>query len=199
VEAPSGQVTLVWTAPGDDGFSGEALRYDLRWSLAPIREANFLQATAVAGMPRPARPGSRQKFVVTRLIPEQTYYFALKTVDESGNWSGISNVARGVARGGQTASAPAPRLELATPYPNPARSGAAFEVTLPREGRVHLEVFDSSGRRVKTLAYGDYGPGTQSFRWDLTGPAGERLEDGLYWVRLATRDGVRSSRFAIAR
>src|SRR5207249_2062391 len=34
--------------------------------------------------------------LVTGLLPCRTYYFAIKTMDEVGNWSGISNVASAI-------------------------------------------------------------------------------------------------------
>ena len=85
-------VQLTWTAPGDDGGLGTAALYDLRWSSAPITSANFAAATAVAGLSVPLVAGTSQSTVVTGLTPGTQYYFALKSSDEAGNWSGLSNV-----------------------------------------------------------------------------------------------------------
>jgi hypothetical protein len=87
-------LTLAWTAPGDDGSLGQATRYDIRWSTAPITDANFGAATAVTGLPAPANSGSRQTLVVRGLSKGTTYYFALKTTDDAGNVSPLSNVVR---------------------------------------------------------------------------------------------------------
>jgi len=85
-------VTLAWTAPGDDGTSGQASRYDLRWSTAPIVTlADFAQATAVTGLPAPQPAGGPESFAVGGLTPQTSYWFALVTYDESGNGSGLSN------------------------------------------------------------------------------------------------------------
>ncbi len=92
--AAASSVTLAWTSPGDDGVMGRATRYDLRKSAAPIHSGNFLQASAVALVPAPAAPGSAETFQVTGLLQGQTYYFALRTLDEAGNASVLSNVAR---------------------------------------------------------------------------------------------------------
>lgn len=87
-------VTLAWTAPGDDSLSGQATRYDLRWSRSPIATpADFAIATPVAGAPLPAFAGSTQGATVAGLTPATTYWFALRTEDESGNVSALSNVA----------------------------------------------------------------------------------------------------------
>jgi hypothetical protein len=92
--AGADSVQLAWTAPGDDGSVGTASLYDLRMSQAPISDANWSAATAIAGMPAPLVAGTQQKFTVHGLTNGTTYYFAIKTRDDAGNWSGLSNVAR---------------------------------------------------------------------------------------------------------
>lgn len=86
-------VNLQWTAPGDDGTTGTACLYDLRFSLLPIvNDADFDAAVPVANPPLPSPPGEFDQMFVGGLAPSITYYFAIKTVDEAGNWSGLSNV-----------------------------------------------------------------------------------------------------------
>ena len=85
-------VLLRWTAPGDDGSSGTASQYDIRYSTATITAANFSSATAVLAPPTPQSAGNTQTFVVSGLTSETTYFFAIKTADEVPNWSNISNV-----------------------------------------------------------------------------------------------------------
>lgn len=86
-------VTLTWTAPGDDGHTGQASQYDIRYATFPINAENFSTATAVVNPPAPQIAGSEETFVVTGLNPDTLYYFALKTADEIPNWSEISNIA----------------------------------------------------------------------------------------------------------
>jgi hypothetical protein len=84
--------TLSWTAVGDDSLSGTASSYEIRYSTTPITTSSFTSATAVTGAPVPAAPGTSQSVVARGLSRQVTYYFALKTVDDSGNRSAISNV-----------------------------------------------------------------------------------------------------------
>lgn len=86
-------VTLTWTAPGDDGSSGTATSYDVRYSTSAITEANWGSATQASGEPSPHAAGTDESFTVTGLDPNTTYYFAIKTSDEVGNTSAISNIA----------------------------------------------------------------------------------------------------------
>jgi hypothetical protein len=83
---------LYWTAPGDDGSSGTATTYDIRYRTdAAITSGNWDTATQVTGEPSPSVAGSSENFTVTGLSGGTTYYFAIKTADEVPNWSGVSN------------------------------------------------------------------------------------------------------------
>ena len=84
--------TLSWTAPGDDGSTGTAASYDLRYATFPITEASWDTATQATGAPAPKAGGSAETFTVLGLLPDTEYYFAIKTADEWPNVSAISNV-----------------------------------------------------------------------------------------------------------
>ncbi len=84
---------LNWTAPGDDGNTGTASTYDIRYSTSPINAGNFASATAATGEPSPSSAGSNETFILNGLSPATTYYVAMRTADDVPNWSGISNVA----------------------------------------------------------------------------------------------------------
>ena len=88
--ASSSQLRLSWTATGDDGTTGTATSYDIRYSTSPITSANFAAVTAVTG-PSPAPSGSTESLTVTGLSGNTTYYFAMKVKDEAANESGLSN------------------------------------------------------------------------------------------------------------
>jgi hypothetical protein len=85
-------VDLSWTATGDDGNTGRATNYDVRYSTSTITAANWSSATQAGGEPSPGNPGATENFTVTGLQSGTTYYFAVKVLDETGNESTISNV-----------------------------------------------------------------------------------------------------------
>jgi len=95
-----GEIDLSWTAPGDDGNTGTAASYNLRYADSPITESNWDQAATAAGVPAPQPAGASEQFTVTGLTSGHTYYFALRTSDEVPNESDLSNVPSAAAAGG---------------------------------------------------------------------------------------------------
>jgi len=89
-------LTFVWTASGDDGTTGTASHYDIRYGKNSLADSTaFLSATQVPGctalIPLPA--GTSESWTTTiNLECNQTYYFAMRVGDEIINWSPISNV-----------------------------------------------------------------------------------------------------------
>lgn len=104
-------VTLGWTNTGDDGTSGTAAYHDIRYSTSPITSSNWASATRVLGVfaPEPfdsgASDGNKDYFTVTGLDANTTYYLAMRSGDESGNESGLSNVIQMTTDGALTANA----------------------------------------------------------------------------------------------
>jgi hypothetical protein len=96
----AGSVDLSWTAPGDDGNTGTASTYIVRYNTTQITEANWDSSADVIGEPSPGPAESAESMSMSGLTPGQTYYFALKAQDEVPNISGISNVALAQAEGG---------------------------------------------------------------------------------------------------
>jgi formylglycine-generating enzyme required for sulfatase activity len=84
-------VTLTWTAPGDDGTTGQAEAYEMRWLNSRITEPDWMAATVAGPMPVPGPAGTHETTVLRGVSTGAMRYFALKTRDESGNWSVISN------------------------------------------------------------------------------------------------------------
>ena len=177
----SSSLTLEWTSPGDDGTIGVATRYELRYSKSPITMDNFWQATPAQDLPPPGMAGQHEKVKIRGLEPDQRYYFAIRTVDDQNNWSGLSNVV------GKTAPAPTVEssrfpLAMSAPFPNPARNAVALLLSLPEASDVVVEVMDLFGRRVKTLVYGPMPAGESPVRWNLEDRWGVPLPFGSYWV-----------------
>ncbi|HMI30552.1 MAG TPA: hypothetical protein VK527_02350 [Candidatus Limnocylindrales bacterium] len=93
--APAPRVTLLWTAPGDDGAMGRAAIYTMRYSrhyLGADTLTWWIGGTPVTGLPKPAPSGAPDSVEVTLPAWGTTYQFVLTACDEAGNCSGWSNV-----------------------------------------------------------------------------------------------------------
>lgn len=84
--------TLQWTAVGDDGLAGKSARYIVHYSTSLINDANFDSAANFKNTLIPKPSGSIESLTVNGLEPATTYYIAIKSLDNVGNPSAISNV-----------------------------------------------------------------------------------------------------------
>ncbi|MFH1144937.1 MAG: fibronectin type III domain-containing protein [Candidatus Eisenbacteria bacterium] len=84
-------ITLQWTAPADNGPSGMADSYDLRYGEAPLTGSAW-DSALVAVAPAPLSAGTSQNAKISGLHPATRYYFALRSEDDSANESELSNV-----------------------------------------------------------------------------------------------------------
>jgi formylglycine-generating enzyme required for sulfatase activity len=92
VDVGDSTVTLTWTAPGDDGAAGKAEAYEVRWLNRTIVEVyDWTEGTVVGPLPNPGVAGTQETAVVRGVPGGGWRYFGLKSRDEAGNWSIISN------------------------------------------------------------------------------------------------------------
>jgi len=70
-------------------------------------------------------------------------------------------------------------FELQQNHPNPFEEHSVISFSLPSEKHVLLELFDTTGRKVQTLANSTFGPGSHT-----VGVEAKQLEPGLYSYRL---------------
>jgi hypothetical protein len=196
VKLAAGSVALHWTAPGDDLMLGAAVRYDLRYSTRSITASNFAQATPVSGLQRPSWGGAKERYTVSNLTPNVTYYFAIRSQDDRGNWSQISNV---VVRAASTLAATNAGMPLSfsAPWPNPAASSVRFGFTLPAAAPVQIDVFDLAGRHVGEVARTTGDPGRNEISWSLRDSRGNRLQPAVYLVRARIGERTWTHRLAV--
>jgi hypothetical protein len=124
----SNSCTLTWTAPGDDGSSGTASQYDIRYSTSITTTGNWDSATQATGEPAPQIAGTTQTMTVTGLSPSNNYYFAMKTADEVPNWSGLSNTAPGTISAGTSENSPDIEFKINRIDPDPPIAGQDLTV-----------------------------------------------------------------------
>ena len=86
-------INLTWSAPGDDGATGTATTYLVRYATTAVTsESAWSAATAVTtGVPTPASAGTTQTQSVTGLTANTAYFFAVRARDEVSNLGALSN------------------------------------------------------------------------------------------------------------
>lgn len=194
-----GTVTLAWTAPGDDSLIGTATAYDLRYFSIPINSTNFFTSFRVTAEPTPITGGKTQTFTVHGLTPGAYYYFAIRTLDDAGNWSALSNVLRAQATYAVGVDDAPLELSFSNPFPNPARGVASFSIALPAAGTVDVRAYDISGRLVRTLLSRPQPAGRSTLSWDLRDDDDRALGAGMYLVRARLGDRTFVRRVTVTR
>jgi len=76
-------------------------------------------------------------------------------------------------------------FSLSPPYPNPFNSSANIEFAIPRDGPVHVVIFDLLGREVATLVDETRRAGVHRVAWNANAAA-----SGVYFVRMNSADFV---------
>lgn len=85
-------VTLTWTAAGEDGAVGAAHATFVYRDDDPISISNFRHADRIDRLDgAPAAGGSPQSLVIEGLAYDTTYHFAVRSLDDWRNSSGLSN------------------------------------------------------------------------------------------------------------
>jgi hypothetical protein len=147
----------------------------------------------------------------TRIIGTGTFPQALATVskihfrhdlapytqvpDDATGELGIDHIllTNGTVGVGDGPAAPIARgIQLAAPYPNPARGPVTFAFTQFSSAPASIEILDVTGRRVRAVQLGEAGPGPRTWMWDGLDDAGRRVAPGAYHVRVFGPDGGES-------
>jgi flagellar hook assembly protein FlgD len=88
-------------------------------------------------------------------------------------------------------------MALAQNYPNPFNPTTMITFTVPgaagEKKHAAVEIFDTRGKRVRTLFEGELEPGTHAMSWNGRTSSGESTGSGIYLYRLSV-DGESVSR-----
>ena len=102
---------------------------------------------------------------------------------------------------GSLAAINAPKLVLALHenFPNPFNPITHIKFDLPKAGHVRLDVFDVSGRLVRTLVDEDRAAASHRVTWDGTDNRGARAASGAYYYRLQTGNSVITNKMMLVK
>ena len=91
------------------------------------------------------------------------------------------------------------QFRLSPNYPNPFNAGTIIPFALADHGPVRMTVYNSVGRRVRTLVDGELPAGAHQAAWDGRDEGGEEVASGVYLVRLRAGSGTATRRLLLLR
>ncbi len=86
------------------------------------------------------------------------------------------------------------RFKVSNAYPNPFNSTTRVTVTLPQAGTIRADLYDITGRLVRTLVNGTLNTGAHNVVVD-----GDGLASGIYLLRIANGNDVRARKLVLVK
>lgn len=84
-------------------------------------------------------------------------------------------------------------------YPNPFNSSTIIPITLFREAEVEVEIFDLTGRKIRSLVNGKMAAGTQRIVWEGDNDAGKPVASGMYFYRIRSGKVIRTGKMVLVK
>jgi hypothetical protein len=100
---------------------------------------------------------------------------------------------------GIKASEGPPTFDLFPPVPNPGRGVAEFRFYLSTSTEVVIEIYDVTGRPVKSDRLGTLDRGQNRYLFNGVNDAGSTVPSGVYFARVSVGGLVRTQKFVISR
>lgn len=84
-------------------------------------------------------------------------------------------------------------------YPNPFNPSTTIPFSLGRESAVSVDIFDCSGRHVRSLYHGRLPVGSYKLHWNGRDSSGHQVASGVYFVRMRSAGVTRSRKIVLLR
>jgi hypothetical protein len=88
-------------------------------------------------------------------------------------------------------------FQLRQNYPNPFNPLTEIKYSVPQRGKVRIEIYALSGRRIRTLVDGTMPPGERFVTWDGTDESGRRVVSGVYLCRMTAGEFTRTIKMTV--
>lgn len=166
---------LAWTATGDDGSSGMAASYDIRYSTGPITSSTWPDAAQANGEPLPKAAGSGENFSLVGLSSATRYFIAIRVIDEAGNASSLSPVITlTTSQSPGNPPPPEPKVILLAPVAGQCfEHGSAMSISWTIENADHAALSVTTDGGVTTPVFGS---------WFFMQDAGQALVTSYSWT-----------------
>jgi hypothetical protein len=82
-------------------------------------------------------------------------------------------------------------------YPNPATNMTTISFSLSQSRQMNIQVFDMTGRLIKTLAEAKMETGAHQLIWDLRDERGRPVNSGIYFVRINSGNSIETKKLSV--
>jgi flagellar hook assembly protein FlgD len=82
-------------------------------------------------------------------------------------------------------------------YPNPFNDRVTIGYSIAEKGKMLLEIFDITGRRVSILQDALQEAGTYELHWDATDASGQQVISGIYLCRIQSGGFVKTEKMIL--
>ncbi len=90
-------------------------------------------------------------------------------------------------------------MNLSQNMPNPVRGNTTINYSVAKSGHVTLNVYDMSGKLVKTLINGNVNAGTHSVVWNRTDNSNNKVAGGVYFYKMNANNGTLTKKMIVVK
>lgn len=159
-------------------YAGYALAIANDNSPPPSKSEHSLLKTAMSGG---GRPGAQEQYRSNGTLGQPLPVGSASTSDyqlQAGFWAGARLPFSDVPEARQS--------NLGQNFPNPFNPATSIPYFLAEDTQVDLAVYDTRGRRIRTLAQDFMPRGNHQVIWDGKDAFGQQAASGMYFFRLRT-------------
>jgi len=172
---------LRWTAPGDNGTSGQASYYQVYYTTDTLSGWS-----RIASPPTPATAGSDESMTIAELTTDMRYWIRIRALDEEYNAPDWSEKVSAIV--GDTEYGLPDMFSLAQNYPNPFNPDTRIKYVIGKAGHVNLTIYNIQGQKVKNFVNWYQENGEYEIVWRGLDQYGRKVTSGIYFYRLLTND-----------
>ena len=115
------------------------------------------------------------------------YFYRVSSVDDAENMSDYSEIASAIALGTDSELIPT-EFALFQNYPNPFNPFTTIQFRVVDPVNVSLNIYDLSGKQIKTLVNSFKNAGKHQVVWDATNNLGQSVAAGMYIYTIQAGD-----------
>jgi len=82
-------------------------------------------------------------------------------------------------------------------YPNPFNPTTTFEVFLPKDVKISVDIYNILGQNIRTLYSGEKEKGLHTFLWDGKDKSQKSVSSGVYFYQVITPDGQKLKKMTL--